>query len=103
VKERLPQGGWLSLTQGYFRAFPSVRRVTTLETTCRLGRTKQHLPRFRVNIFEVVMTETLEILLWCAALAAWLMLLFAFVSNALKPPLKSIRRVIQEAFKVNVK
>jgi hypothetical protein len=31
-----------------------------------------------VNIFEVVMTETLEILLWCAALATWLMLLFAF-------------------------
>jgi hypothetical protein len=56
-----------------------------------------------VNIFEVVMTETLEILLWCAALATWLMLLFAFVSNALKPLLKSIRRVIQEAFKVNVK
>ncbi len=49
------------------------------------------------------MPETLEILLWCAALATWLMLLIAFVSNALKPLSKSIRRAIEEAFKVKVK
>jgi hypothetical protein len=49
------------------------------------------------------MPETLEILLWCAALATWLMLLLAFVSKALGPLLKSIRRRIEEAFKVKVK
>jgi hypothetical protein len=49
------------------------------------------------------MPETLEILLWCAALATWLMLLYAFVSKVLEPLLKSIRRLIDEAFKVKVK
>ena len=49
------------------------------------------------------MPETLEVLLWCAALATWLMLLFAFMGNALKPLSRSIRRVIEEAFKVKAK
>jgi hypothetical protein len=49
------------------------------------------------------MPEIFEVLLWCAALATWLMLLLAFVSNALKPLSKSIRRVIEEAFKPNLK
>ncbi|MCK1336002.1 hypothetical protein ACVW1A_007408 [Bradyrhizobium sp. LB1.3] len=49
------------------------------------------------------MPETFELLLWCAALATWLMLLFAIVSEALKPLSKSIRRLIEEAFKVKVK
>lgn len=49
------------------------------------------------------MPETLEILLWCAALATWLMLLFALVSNALQPLLQSISRLLDAVFKVNVK
>ncbi|WP_271597359.1 MULTISPECIES: hypothetical protein [unclassified Bradyrhizobium] len=49
------------------------------------------------------MPEILEVLLWCAALATWLLLLFAFLSEALKPPSKSVRRVIEEAFKPNLK
>ncbi|UPK33042.1 hypothetical protein IVB18_33100 [Bradyrhizobium sp. 186] len=49
------------------------------------------------------MPEILEVVLWCAALATWLMLLFAFVGNALKPLSKSIRRVIEDAFKLKVK
>ncbi|MDI3566042.1 hypothetical protein [Bradyrhizobium sp. Arg816] len=45
------------------------------------------------------MPEILEVVLWCAALATWLMLLFALVSKTLKQLLKGIRRVIEEAFK----
>jgi len=39
------------------------------------------------------MSETLEALLWCAALATWLMLLCGFIATALRPVVKSIRRV----------
>jgi hypothetical protein len=49
------------------------------------------------------MPEILEALLWCAALATWLMLLFALVTKALKPLSKSIRRVVEQAFKPHVK
>jgi len=49
------------------------------------------------------MPEILEVVLWCAALATWLMLLFAFVGNALKPLLKSIRHAIEAAFNLKVK
>ncbi|MFK4727638.1 hypothetical protein [Bradyrhizobium niftali] len=49
------------------------------------------------------MPEILDVLLWCAALATWLMLFFAFVSKALKPLSKSVRRVIEAAFKPNLK
>ncbi len=39
------------------------------------------------------MPETLEAVLWCAALATWLMLLFDFIAAALPPVAKGIRRV----------
>ena len=45
------------------------------------------------------MPEIFEVVLWCAALATWLMLLFALVSKTLKQLSKSIRRAIEEAFK----
>ncbi|WP_314960436.1 hypothetical protein [Bradyrhizobium cosmicum] len=49
------------------------------------------------------MPDILELVLWCAALATWLMLLFAFVGNALKPLSKTIRRAVEDAFKLKVK
>ncbi|MBR0975419.1 MULTISPECIES: hypothetical protein [Bradyrhizobium] len=49
------------------------------------------------------MSETFEFLLSCVALATWLMLLFAIVSEALKPVSKSTRRLSEEAFKAKVK
>ncbi|MEY9886338.1 MULTISPECIES: hypothetical protein [Bradyrhizobium] len=49
------------------------------------------------------MPEILEVMLWCAALATWLMLLFAFLGDALKPLTRSIRRAIEDAFKPHVK
>ena len=49
------------------------------------------------------MPEILEVVLWCAALATWLMLLFALVSKTLKQLSKRIRRVIEEAFKPDLK
>ena len=49
------------------------------------------------------MPEILEVVLWCAALATWLMLLFALVGKTLKQLSKSIRRVIEEAFKPDLK
>lgn len=49
------------------------------------------------------MPDMLEVVLWCAALATWLMLLFAFLGNALKPLSKSIRRVIEDALRLKVK
>lgn len=49
------------------------------------------------------MAEGLEVLLWCAALATWLMLLFAFTGEGLKRLPKSIHRLVKEAFKINTK
>ncbi|UGX91968.1 hypothetical protein G6321_00040545 [Bradyrhizobium barranii subsp. barranii] len=49
------------------------------------------------------MPEILEVVLWCAALATWLMLLFALVSKTLKQLSKSIRRALEEAFKPDLK
>lgn len=49
------------------------------------------------------MPETLESLLWCAALATWLMLLFGLISERLKPLSKLISRLLEEAFKVKAK
>lgn len=49
------------------------------------------------------MPETLESLLWCAALATWLMLLFGFISERLKPLSKLISRLLEEAFKLKAK
>lgn len=49
------------------------------------------------------MPETLESLLWCAALATWLMLLFGLISERLKPLSKLIGRLLEEAFKLKAK
>ena len=49
------------------------------------------------------MPEILEVVLWCAALATWLMLLFAFMMKLLKPLSNSIRRLVEEAFKINAR
>ena len=49
------------------------------------------------------MPETIDAVLWCAALATWLMLLSAFLGNALKPLLKNIRRALEDAFKLKLK
>lgn len=47
------------------------------------------------------MPEILEVVLWCVALATWLMLLFAFIGEGLKRLPKSFHRVVKKAFKVN--
>jgi len=49
------------------------------------------------------MPDILEAVLWCAALAAWLMLLSAFLGNALKPLSKVIRRALEDAFRLKLK
>lgn len=49
------------------------------------------------------MPETLESLLWCAALATWLMLLFGIIGERLKPLLKPISRLIEGAFRFKAK
>jgi hypothetical protein len=46
------------------------------------------------------MPEKLEALLWCAALATWLMLLFTFGIEASKPLWKRIRSTIGKAFRL---
>jgi hypothetical protein len=38
-----------------------------------------------------------EVLLWCAALATWLMLLFAFMGDGFRSLSKSIQRRLEEA------
>ena len=53
--------------------------------------------------FEIIMPETLEILLWFAALGTWLMLLFVILRTALEPLFKRMRRLRDESFKVKVK
>jgi len=40
------------------------------------------------------MPKTLEALLWCAALATWLMLLCGFIAAALRPLARNIRRAL---------
>jgi hypothetical protein len=42
------------------------------------------------------MPKMLEDLLWCAALATWLMLLCRFIREGLRPILKGIRRRLVE-------
>ncbi|MBW8857339.1 MAG: hypothetical protein JF604_24110 [Bradyrhizobium sp.] len=53
--------------------------------------------------FEVTIPGTLEILLWVAALATWLMLLFFILRTALEPLFKRIRRLRDDSFKMKVK
>ncbi|MBW7965348.1 hypothetical protein [Bradyrhizobium sp. BR 10261] len=49
------------------------------------------------------MPETLEVILWCAALATWLMMFFAFITAGLKPFAKSIRRLAAAVFRVKLR
>ncbi|MGY8634847.1 hypothetical protein RAD15_20445 [Bradyrhizobium sp. 14AA] len=49
------------------------------------------------------MPETLEILLWCAALATWLMLFFGVVGEFLKPLLKRVGHLLDVAFRHRAK
>jgi hypothetical protein len=41
------------------------------------------------------MPETLELMVWCAALATWLMLLFGFLREPYKVLSKEIRRLVE--------
>lgn len=45
------------------------------------------------------MPETLEALVWCAALATWLMLLFGFLSEPRLALFKAIRRLVDIGLK----
>lgn len=45
------------------------------------------------------MPETLEILLWCAALATWLMLCFKLISERLKPLSNLVSHLLEVAFR----
>ncbi len=49
------------------------------------------------------MPEIFEVVLWCAALATWLMLFFAFVGKGLRSFATSIRRVSKAAFKIKLR
>ena len=44
---------------------------------------------------EIAMPETLEVLLWCTALATWLMFLFAYLSEGYKAVSKYMRRRVE--------
>jgi hypothetical protein len=44
------------------------------------------------------MPEILEVVLWSAAIATWLLLFFAFIAAGLKPLSKSIRRLSDRVF-----
>lgn len=49
------------------------------------------------------MPETLEILLWCAALATWLMLFFGLISERLKPLLRLVSHLLEVALRHKAK
>jgi hypothetical protein len=49
------------------------------------------------------MSRILEVLLWSAALATWLMLSFAVIAEGLKPLLKSIGRLVQGTLRPKAK
>ncbi|WP_194481321.1 hypothetical protein [Bradyrhizobium sp. CCBAU 53338] len=49
------------------------------------------------------MPELLEAILWCAALATWLMIFFAIASAGLKPFARSIRRLAAAVFRVKLR
>jgi|GEM_PF-5403333 hypothetical protein len=48
------------------------------------------------------MPGILEDLLWCAALAAWLMFLLAFLGEGLRPFARNIRRLAEQVFRMKV-
>jgi hypothetical protein len=49
-----------------------------------LRRVGEHCLQFRQLFLWAVMPESLEVILWCAVLATWLMLRFAFLSDGYK-------------------
>ncbi|MDN5000094.1 hypothetical protein ACFQZO_04255 [Bradyrhizobium sp. GCM10027634] len=49
------------------------------------------------------MPEALESLLWCAALATWLMILFRIVGEHLKPAAKLLGHLVEAAFRYRMK
>ena len=49
------------------------------------------------------MPETLESLLWCAALATWLMLFFGIAIERVKPLSKFLGHLVEAAFKLKAK
>ncbi|GMO15813.1 hypothetical protein TM233_19760 [Bradyrhizobium sp. TM233] len=54
-------------------------------------------------LMGVLMPETLEILLWCAALATWLMLSFRIISERLKPLSNLVSHLLEVAFRHKTK
>lgn len=79
------------------------RRVATFRKTCRVGCVQQHSSHFIEVFLEGVMPRILEVLLWSAALATWLMLFFVLIGECLKPLSKSIRRIVQGTLRVKGK
>ncbi|MGL3108300.1 hypothetical protein [Bradyrhizobium sp. BR 1432] len=49
------------------------------------------------------MPETLESLLWCAALATWLMLFFGITAERLKPLSKLLSHLLEVTFRLRAK
>ena len=49
------------------------------------------------------MAKALESLLWCAALATWLMILFGIVGERLKPLSKRFGHLLHIAFRLRAK
>ncbi|SFQ16934.1 hypothetical protein SAMN05216330_11764 [Bradyrhizobium sp. Ghvi] len=49
------------------------------------------------------MPETLESLLWCAALATWLMLLFGIAAQRLKPLSSLFSHLLEFTFRLRAK
>jgi hypothetical protein len=49
------------------------------------------------------MPETFEVIVWCAALTTWLMLLFAFLSDSYRSLSQNIRRLVDEVLRVKAK
>ncbi|MBR0957338.1 hypothetical protein [Bradyrhizobium japonicum] len=49
------------------------------------------------------MPDTLESLLWCAALATWLMLFFGIIGERLKPVSKLLSHLLEVAFRLRAK
>ncbi|BBO07598.1 hypothetical protein BwSH20_65100 [Bradyrhizobium ottawaense] len=56
-----------------------------------------------IAFMGVLMPETLETLLWCAALATWLMLSFRIISERLKPLSNLVSHLLEVAFRHKAK
>lgn len=46
------------------------------------------------------MPRTLEALLWCSALATWLMLLFVVMEKRVKSLTRTVSRMVAEVFRI---